>query len=552
MNRMTRFKRTLMILLIGLSANTAQAFEAFVDRSQVSTLETFTLTLRMEGGSNAQPDFGPALKDFDLISGPSSSSRTNIVNGVIDSWTEYSVELRPNRPGELTIPPIRWGNDTSDPIIVQVSKPSAAQTRRINETVFFETEVSAESIFVQSQLIYTVRLFFAESIRGSFPEPPDMDDAVIKVLKAENKYNTFINNRRYYVQESQYAIYPQTSGELVIPPEKLEGQISGRGLLSRRQHISVKSTGHTITVKPKPASLPSDQWLPAKSVTLSAQWSSNPPSFIVGEPINLNLILQASEVPASLLPPLEIDSLPRAKVYMDPPQTDEVVKDTGLSATRIETIVIVPTETGQLVIPEIKVHWWNTSTNRPQTSTLPSSTYMIRPGATYTQPTAPVQLPSPQPEVVVAAPNPYWIYLSIGLALGWLFTLVLWWRTRRQLSVAVAQWREKVVALPPSEKELFRALISACKSGKPAQIRTAMLTWARTHWPKHRIQSVDDIKKLNADLALEVKKMDRQLYSPGEQGQWDSAELISRLEQARKSWKDSENAKDNVVQALYP
>ena len=75
---------------------------------------------------------------------------------------------------------------------------------------------------MQSQLIYTVRLFFTESIRGTFPEQPILDDAVVKVLKAENRYNTFIDNRRYYVQESQYAIFPQTSGELVLPPEKLE------------------------------------------------------------------------------------------------------------------------------------------------------------------------------------------------------------------------------------------------------------------------------------------------------------------------------------------
>lgn len=542
---------TTTILLIGLSAHTAQAFQAFVDRNQISTLESFTLTLRTEGSSSSQPDLNLALKDFDLISGPSTSSRTNILNGVIDSWTEYSVELRPNKSGSLTIPPIRWGNEISNPITIQVSEPTAAQTRRLNETVFFETEVSSESIYVQSQLIYTVRLFFTESIRGTFPEQPNLDDAVVKVLKAENRYNTFIDNRRYYVQESQYAIFPQTSGELVLPPEKLEGQITGRSIRGRSQHVSVASTGHRIKVEPKPVSFPSEQWLPARSLTLSAQWSTNPPEFVVGEPINLNLILQASEVPASLLPPLEINELNRAKVYMDPPQTDETVSDTGVSATRIETIGIVPTETGQLVIPEIKVNWWNTQTNRLQTSTLPSSTYTIKPGATYVQPIAPVLTPSAQNQVIVEA-DPYWLYVSSGLALCWLLTLVFWWQTRRQLNMARSQQRDNVVALPPSEKELFQALIAACRTSQPAQIRTAVLTWARTHWPEHRIQSIDDISGLDGDLASELKNMDRRLYSPGDKGNWDSASLISLLEIARKSWKDHQHKKDNVVQALYP
>jgi hypothetical protein len=371
------------------------------------------------------------------------------------------------------------------------------------------------------------------------------------VLKEENRYNTFINNRRYYVQESQYAIYPQTSGELVLAPEILEGQISGRSIRGRTQHVSVSSTGHRITVKPKPASFPSTQWLPAKSLKLTAQWSSNPPSFVVGEPINLNLILQASEVPASMLPPIEINGLNLAKVYMDPPQTEESVSDTGVSATRIETIGIVPIETGQLVIPEITVNWWDTRTNRLQTSTLPSSTHTIEPGASYVQPIAPSRAPSPQPRVIVET-NPYWLYLSLGLALGWLFTLVFLWRTRRQLSMALSQWRENVVALPPSEKELFQALIAACKNRQPAQIRTAMLIWARTHWPDQRIQSIEDINRLDSDLASEVKNMDRQLYSPGDKGSWDSASLMSRLEQARKSWKHAQNTKDNAVQALYP
>lgn len=541
---------TLIILLIGMSIANADAFQTSVDRNQLSILESFTLTLRLDGSSNSQPDFSPVLNDFELLSGPNRNSRRSNFYGVIEAWVEYSVKLRPKKSGSLTIPPIRWGNEISNPITIQVREPTAAQTKRMNETIFFETEVSSESIFVQAQLIYIVRLYYADSIFGTFPEQLNLDDALIKVLEEEKRYSSIVNNRRYHVLEKQYAIFPQSSGELILPPETFKGEISARGNRARTIRVSTESKGHRITVKPKPATFPSAHWLPAKSLTLSAQWSSKPPEFVVGEPINLSLILQASEVPASLLPPLGIAELNRAKVYMDPAQTDESVSVHGVNASRIETIGIVPTETGQLVIPEIKVNWWNTQTNRLQISTLPGSTYTIKPGtATYAQPIAPVQAPASQAAFEIA---PYWLYLSGGLALAWLLTLMLLWQTRRQLNAAIAQSSGNVVALPPSEKELFQTLISACQKGQQSQIRITLLTWARTHWPEHRIQSIDDIKILDNELVSELKNMDRQLYSPTDKGNWDSRTLVSLLEKARKSWKDNKHKKNDIVRALYP
>ena len=169
MHSLSKKTLTLIILTIGLSVHNAEAFQIFVDRNEISTLESFTLTLKLQGSRDSQPDFNPVLKDFELISGPNKSSRTYIVNGVIDASIKYSVELRPNRSGSLTIPPLRWGNETSTPITIHVREPTAAQTRRMREVIFFETEVSAESIYVQSQLIYIVKLFYAETVGGNFP-----------------------------------------------------------------------------------------------------------------------------------------------------------------------------------------------------------------------------------------------------------------------------------------------------------------------------------------------------------------------------------------------
>ena len=142
---------TLLIALMMAVAPLSQAtLTATVDRSQISDLDLVTYTLRLEDATTSEsPSFSAIERSFDIIqqSGPNRSSRITIVNGrqEAESYTEWVLTLRPKRQGQLQIPAIRVGSEVAQPITVSVTEASAVARRRMDQFVFFETEVDKET-----------------------------------------------------------------------------------------------------------------------------------------------------------------------------------------------------------------------------------------------------------------------------------------------------------------------------------------------------------------------------------------------------------------------
>jgi len=95
--------------------------EAHLDRPVIRDGETVTLVLRHRGddGMRAAPDLSPLRKDFYVL-GSQQSQRTTVVNGTLDRSIDWILSLAPHRTGDLTVPAIRWGDATSDPVRVRV------------------------------------------------------------------------------------------------------------------------------------------------------------------------------------------------------------------------------------------------------------------------------------------------------------------------------------------------------------------------------------------------------------------------------------------------
>ena len=73
---------------------------------------TFLLSFTLE---DAQAKFEePLFTDFDVISGPNTSSSVSIINGESNSKTTYSYYLRPQSPGNFYIHPSSFVLDNGD------------------------------------------------------------------------------------------------------------------------------------------------------------------------------------------------------------------------------------------------------------------------------------------------------------------------------------------------------------------------------------------------------------------------------------------------------
>ena len=278
---------TIFVLCLVVAGFTHASVTASVDRNSVTEFELVRLTIRISGDApDTAPDFSGIELDFEIINTQNhKSSSISIVNGRQTSSvrTDYVLTLRVKRLGRLIIPPIRVGAETTSAIPIHAMVQSSQTTRRMNQLVFFDTRVDTTNTYVQGQVLYTVKLFYSESISGDFPPPPKIEDAVIETIETEKRYESMVNNRRYYVLEKRYAIFPQKSGVMVIPREAFLGSRGRGGLFSSRQRVNAVSDKHLVTVKTIPESFIGTNWIPARQLTLSESWADNPPEFRVPE-----------------------------------------------------------------------------------------------------------------------------------------------------------------------------------------------------------------------------------------------------------------------------
>ena len=242
-----------------------------------------------------------------------------------------------------------------------------------------------------------------------------------------------VNNRRYYVLEKRYAIFPQQSGPLVLAPETFVGTRGRGGLFSSRERVNAVSSGHTLSVLPVPASFQDKRWLPAQSLTIDAVLNRPDSPLVVGDPINRVVTLKGAGVTAALLPELSFGDTDGARLYIDQPVVEELASEQGLAAESVVTIGIVPTQAGTLALPDINVYWWNTEERRQEVAVLPGVNLAIGAAPQAAPALGAVTVPRPlsldHAEIVLLRQQLQWaIWMAVVLLVVWLLTLLAWFK----------------------------------------------------------------------------------------------------------------------------
>ena len=535
--------RFLAVAILMSAVSTRADLVATVDRTIVSDADLLTLTVRAsDKTADTEPDFSVLERDFEVVSlRPQRNNSFTIINGKTSrvSYVDYVIRLAPKRLGELNIPAIRAGREVTRAIPIRVQTLSARQRQQLNQFVFFETSVDTNEIYVQSQIVYSVKLFYTESIGGDFPQPPNLPDTVVETLENEKRYESIVGGKRYYVLEKRYALFPQRSGDLVIPRERFHGSRGRGGIFSQKQTVSAVSESHTVRVKTIPSAFNGDHWVPARNLTVSETWGDSTPVFRVGEPVSRTITLAAAGLSTTSLPRLVESDVTNAKIYADPPVTENRVAEDGIHATQVTTIGIVPTEAGELHLPEVRIPWWNTITDREEVAIVPAATFTVLPSQntaadipTVTVPVSELTQPGATQEIA----SPYWQWAAIALGLLWAMTLVQLLMLRRRLrvleSAALTQF-ETVSFDAPDEAREYKSLNKACSRNNAADSHRQLFLWAKARYPE--ISSVSQLGTRFPDLALEIETLEMHLFSKNEGGSWRGAALLAAVEQLRNA-----------------
>ncbi|NVK38798.1 MAG: protein BatD [Gammaproteobacteria bacterium] len=552
-----RFLSCLLLTLITSHAF-AVTFEASVDRTSIGEGESLMLTLRYNSNLlSGEPDLSPLEQQFTVANRQRKNS-FQYINGRSESWTIWTITLIPKRKGNLVIPSIQFKNESTKPIQIVVSKLDPSLTKQ-DKDVFFVTEADIKTGYVQSQIVYSEKLYFSVPLDNSQLNEVEVEDAVVQPLGETKQYRTTLNGRSFDVYERRFVIFPQVSGELVIPGPRYSGEISN-GRWRPGRPISVSHPPLRIQVLPQPANYPQNaSWLPAKDVKLGFRWLGDITKLNQGEPITLALTLTAQGLSAAQLPKLDLPDSKGLKYYPEQTQTNDVANDSGITGIASQNIAVVVNKNGTVRLPEVRIPWFNIESGRVEYATMPGqtlkvsgeSTQQVQPSTTNdTSMSSALSEPETHSDIMPVANDSehsinYWPVVSLVFMLLWLITgYILWRQIQNKGNV-----ESEVTSRQKNISGSLKAIKQACRNNEANQARAAIVAWAQAQGHEH-ITRLDQVAQLNNDASLKqaLQELDYTLYSPDGNSAWQG-EYLWQLIRNIESKPDSSHA---PLAPLYP
>jgi len=545
---MSRLLCTLLLSLLALSAS-AQTFDASVDRTRLNEGESVELTLESSDATRfGNPDLQPLDTLFEVL-GRRQVNRLTSINDQARAVTRWIITLRPKHSGYVVIPPLRLGDAQSQAITLHV-QASGAQAGGQLAPVFIDASLDQESVYVQAQSVLTLRIYHSVSLYDdSSLTPLEIPQARVEALGEPRTYEKEINGVRHGVIELRYAIFPQESGELLIPGQVFSATAVDRSRANdfnpfgpRPGRVTrVKSPEIPLRVKAKPASYPVDApWLPARALSLSEAWNPQPEQARAGESLTRSLVLKVDGLSSAQLPPLPATRSNDVRRYPDQPQLANQASEFGLTGSREEREALVPKRSGQIELAAIEVQWWNTQEDRLERSSLPARTLQVASNPSLeAQATALAQAPAP------GLPGPaLWPWqLSTGLlGLSTMLGFALWWRARRQPAVLPSQ------QTGPNPRNLLDDLKRSCLANDSLATRHALDAWAR-----QQPETLADMAARFTPLSDALDGLNGALYSEsGQHWQGRNLWLAIRSLPAMETSEASLNPEAGALPPLYP
>lgn len=536
-------RTTLGLALLLASQAHATGLQAWVDRTQLTLGESLVLTLESDDGVQfVAPDLSGLDEGF-IVSDRQQLNALVSVNGQPRNVTRWQIQLQPRRAGQLVVPALSLGDRQSAPILLQVQ--NGDDRSMALAPVFIDASVDHETLYVQAQLVLTLRIYHSVSLyQDSSLSPLQMPDAIVERLGDVRTYERVINGVRHGVIEVRYAIYPQVSGALTIPSQLFSAftasavdDYSPFGPRSG-EVTEVKSPSIPIEVRPVPDQYPAGvPWLPARRLTLVEAWNPEPDAAQVGDSLTRSLMLQAEGLTSAQLPELAVPTVEGLRRYPDQPTLSDQVTADGVTGTREQRIALVPTRTGGAELPALEVVWWNTETERVERASLPARQLSVQANPDLEQPPIQAPLSREQTEPVVVWP---WQVASGAFAATTLLGFGLWWRARRQPAI------QRTAASGPSERTLLDDIRRACQINDPHATRQALDAWAR-----NQPETLADMAARFAPLSDALDGLNGALYS--ETGhRWQGDALWQAIQALPASSEPAIEQSSGALPPLYP
>ncbi|MFB9885082.1 BatD family protein [Balneatrix alpica] len=547
---------TLALLASLTCANSWAEVTASLSQSRLNLGESLTLTLQVQGPVVDQPPQLSSLnRDFEILSSR-ANTEFRYSNNRMQKSTRWSIELRPRQAGNLTLPPIRVGNESSDAIGLQVvsqaatppvnapaypvvSQPSTqAATEATDSTASTAEPSAATSTLPQISLTLSTGLkppyrvgqaiplqllleHEGELLPGTRLQTPEViGGQLLELEHPAPSYQETLDGRRLRSVERHYLLYLDRTGDFKLGSFSLTGNIQGED--QEPLPLELKTEPLNLTLEASPA----EPFLPAFQLNLKHQWKDEG-----------NAQLRPGDKRDRLIT-LEVSGLPPERIHLPPPpQVAGISSEQAIASQQswkdgegiISKLEIVQRFTfnqgGQLQLPAWTLPWWNLRQQQANQVEVPGQGFdILADTAALSSPTASPDTHNSQPlepsssgsaiapvnlsleGATAASPdntaqaNWFWpLTTAFALLLG-LVGMAIAWRQQQQLrrlSAQLEQTREMQIQKRHAldEQEAYEALAMLCYNRQPTLARLKLIEWAQSNWPEAGIATFNDIRR---------------------------------------------------------
>jgi hypothetical protein len=381
---------------------------------------------------------------------------------------------------------------------------------------------------------------------------PEAGAALIHRQLEEQAYSVNRNGQEFHVLDRAIALFPQTAGELKLPPASYLGTIEATADASRPgsstgpRKILRRSAPLGLRVRAPPTEYSGRFWLPASQLEISQSWDQAGNELKVGDSLDWTLTIIAHGLPASSLPrdllTMESGNL---MIYGDQPTRVNRFDGRQIIGRLDQRFAVIASRPGAIVLPAVTLKWWDVDSDREKQARLEARTINVAAA------TMPVSGQAGRDRGVVAAlwsalsaDDQQWVWPLLSLLLLAVVITAL-----RRLQPRIAAMMRTVLL----RRRLIRRLQLCCLSDDADGARSALLDWGRERWRGQAINGLYQISNRMAsrELSTQLESLDSALYSQQETD-WRGQELWRQIAaEIRRTREKPEPSRPNLPR-LYP